>query len=149
MSLRRGLAQSRNVPAIKAYYLAGGKDPIVDLAEKMGITTLSHQIEYGWPLALGTGEVTLTELVQAFSVFAREGNKIELNPFLRIENQKGDKKRWIWIIAVSASKTPLLSPPYSRLLELPYNSLTYGMAVRNMAGSAVIRPQNSKPLDLI
>ncbi|MBU1446241.1 transglycosylase domain-containing protein, partial [Patescibacteria group bacterium] len=70
MSIRRALPQSRNIPAIKAYYLAGEQKPILELAERMGIQFLSKDIDYGWPLALGTAEVRLLDHTSAFGVFA-------------------------------------------------------------------------------
>ncbi|MBI4231731.1 penicillin-binding protein, partial [Candidatus Peregrinibacteria bacterium] len=90
ISIRRALGQSRNIPAIKAYFLAGEQDEIIDLAEKMGITTLDKKHSYGYPLALGAGEVPLIEMVTAYGVFANNGKKPELTPILRIENANGD-----------------------------------------------------------
>lgn len=90
ISIRRALAQSRNIPAIKAYYLAGEQDPIIDLAEKMGITTLNKKHSYGYPLALGAGEIPLMEMVTAYGTFANNGKKPELTPILKVENANGD-----------------------------------------------------------
>lgn len=90
ITIRRALGQSRNIPAIKAYFLAGEQDPIIDLAKKMGITTLSKSHSYGYPLALGAGEVPLIEMVTAYSVFANNGKKPELTGILKIENANGD-----------------------------------------------------------
>jgi membrane peptidoglycan carboxypeptidase len=90
ITMRIGLAQSRNIPAIKAYFLAEEQDSIIDLAEKMGITTLDKKHSYGYPLALGAGEVPLQEMVTAYSVFANNGKKPELTGILKIENANGD-----------------------------------------------------------
>ncbi len=90
MSLRHALAQSRNIPAIKAYYLAGEQDSIIDLVTKMGITTLDKEYYYGAPFALGTGEVPLMEMVTAYSVFSTNGKKPELTGIKRVENSNGD-----------------------------------------------------------
>ncbi len=90
ISVRRGLAQSRNIPAIKAYFLADEQDAIIELVEKMGITTLNSSHSYGYPLALGAGEVPLVEMVTAYSVFANNGKKPELTGILRVENSNGD-----------------------------------------------------------
>ncbi|PJC37009.1 hypothetical protein CO046_02800, partial [Candidatus Peregrinibacteria bacterium CG_4_9_14_0_2_um_filter_53_11] len=73
MTIRRALGQSRNIPAIKAYFLAGQQEQIVPFAKSLGITSLSDTGDYGPALALGAGETTLSEMVQAFSVFATEG----------------------------------------------------------------------------
>jgi membrane peptidoglycan carboxypeptidase len=90
ISVRRGLAQSRNIPAIKMYFLAGEQDPIIELVEKMGISTLDKKHSYGYPLALGAGEISLYEMVQAYGVFANNGKKPELTGVLKVENANGD-----------------------------------------------------------
>lgn len=90
MSIRKALGQSRNIPAIKTYFIAGEQDAIIDLSAKMGITTLDKKHSYGYPLALGAGEVPLAEMVTAYSVFANNGKKPELTGILRIENSNGD-----------------------------------------------------------
>ncbi len=90
ISVRRGLAQSRNIPAIKAYFLAGEQGPIIKLAEKMGISTLNKNHSYGYPLALGAGEISLSEMVTAFATFANAGKKPELVSILKVENADGD-----------------------------------------------------------
>lgn len=90
ISIRQALGQSRNIPAIKAYFLAGEQDPIIDLATKMGITTLNKSHSYGYPLALGAGEIPLIEMVTAYGVFANNGKKPELTGILKIEDSDGN-----------------------------------------------------------
>ncbi len=90
ITIREALGFSRNIPAVKAYFLAGEQDPIIDLSEKMGITSLNKSHHYGYPLALGAGEVSLKEMVTAFAVFANNGRRPELTGILRIENANGD-----------------------------------------------------------
>ncbi len=89
MSIRRALAQSRNIPAIKAYFLGGEQDGIIDMTARMGIDSLDRRRDYGWPLGLGTGEVKMTEMVQAYSVFANGGEKVDLFSVLRVEDADG------------------------------------------------------------
>jgi len=62
----------------------------VDFAEALGINSLNKDGEYGAPLAIGTGELKPIELMQAYSVFANEGYKKEINPILKITDQKGN-----------------------------------------------------------
>ena len=90
ITIREALGLSRNIPAIKAYFLAGEQDPIIALAEKMGITTLNPAHSYGYPLALGAGEVPLFEMVTAYGTFATNGKKPELTGIVRVENANGD-----------------------------------------------------------
>ncbi|MFA5947511.1 MAG: transglycosylase domain-containing protein [Candidatus Gracilibacteria bacterium] len=90
ISLRTALGKSRNIPAIKAYFLAGEQDPVIDLATRMGITTLDKTHSYGYPLALGAGEIPLIEMVTAYGVFANDGKKPNLTAILKVKNANGD-----------------------------------------------------------
>jgi membrane peptidoglycan carboxypeptidase len=56
----------------------------------MGITTLDKNHSYGYPLALGAGEVSLIEMVTAYGTFANNGKKPELTGILKVENSNGD-----------------------------------------------------------
>jgi len=88
--IRRALGQSRNIPAIKAYFLDGQQNPIIDLATKMGITTLNKKRDYGYPLAIGAAEIPLIDMVTAYGVFANNGKLPELTPILKVVNSNGD-----------------------------------------------------------
>lgn len=73
ISLRRALAQSRNVPAVKLLNRFGVAKGI-EYARKFGIT--SPSLPPYLPLALGAGEVTLMEMTSAFTVFPNDGVRI-------------------------------------------------------------------------
>ncbi len=94
MTLRKALGQSRNIPAIKAYFLAGGEKPIIDLAQRMGIQFQELQSDpnhsYSYTLAIGSGAVRLLDLVSAYGVFADAGVRQEPTAILKIQNSKGD-----------------------------------------------------------
>ena len=89
-SIRYALGQSRNIPAIKAFYLAGEEKGVIDLATKMGITTLKSNYDYGYPLALGSGEIQQLELTHAYSAFGLNGKQAPLTPILKVEDSKGN-----------------------------------------------------------
>lgn len=72
ISMRNALAQSLNIPAVKTLYLAGVKNSI-DTAQKMGITSLDENGDYGLSLVLGSGEVSLLQMTNSYGVFANEG----------------------------------------------------------------------------
>lgn len=72
VTFRQALAGSLNIPAVKVLYLSGVEETI-DLAHRMGITTLNEKDRYGLALVLGGGEITLIDGVSAFSVFANDG----------------------------------------------------------------------------
>lgn len=89
VSIRTALGQSRNIPAIKAYYLGGEQGPIIELAKKLGISTLDPNRDYGYPLAIGSGEVKMIDMVTAYSVFANMGKRPEITPILKIQDSTG------------------------------------------------------------
>ncbi len=89
IKMKRALAMSLNVPAVKTLYLAGIKNSI-ELAKSMGITTLNNPSRYGLALVLGGGEVKLIDHVAAFSVFANAGEKNEKTAILRVEKPNGE-----------------------------------------------------------
>lgn len=88
ITFRSALAQSINVPAVKALYLVGLEDSI-KLARDMGISTLKNKSTYGLTLVLGGGEVKLLDMVGAYGVFAAEGVKHEQTSILSIEDASG------------------------------------------------------------
>ena len=89
VSMKNALAQSLNIPAVKALYLAGVPETL-KLARDMGITTLTDPDRYGLTLVLGGGEIQLYELVGAYGVFANEGERYETVAILRIEDKNGE-----------------------------------------------------------
>ncbi|NDE67991.1 hypothetical protein EB052_00125, partial [bacterium] len=89
IDIRTALAQSRNIPAIKALYLVGIKDAI-QTAENMGINSLTDPNRYGLTLVLGGGEVSLLELTSAYGVFANDGVRNPYRLILKVEDSKGN-----------------------------------------------------------
>ncbi len=71
--LRKALACSYNIPAVKVMKMVGVGE-VIKTAHAMGITTLRRDLDYyGLALTLGGGEVKLIDMVYAFSVFANGG----------------------------------------------------------------------------
>jgi len=89
VTLRTALASSLNVPSVKLL-AENGVNNMIDLAERMGITTWKDRNRYGLSLALGSGEVKMTELAQAYTIFANMGEKVEINPIYKIYNYLGE-----------------------------------------------------------
>ncbi|HOW60868.1 MAG TPA: PBP1A family penicillin-binding protein [Candidatus Moranbacteria bacterium] len=88
LPLRSTLSMSLNIPAVKILYLAG-IDGTIDLAHKMGITTLNDRKRYGLSLVLGGGEVKLVDMASAFSVFANDGIRNKARAITKITNSAG------------------------------------------------------------
>lgn len=81
VTLRNALGNSLNIPAIKAIRFTG-VDTYLERLREAGITTLTrHPDFYGDGLALGNGEISLYEMVQAYNVLANSGQFIPLSPF--------------------------------------------------------------------
>ena len=85
--LRRALAQSLNIPAVRTLEFVG-VPAMLDMAQRLGIQSLNRD-DYGLSLTLGAGEVTLLELVGAYAVFANEGQRVPPVAILRIEDASG------------------------------------------------------------
>lgn len=89
ITFRSALAQSINIPAVKALYLVG-VDEAIKFARDLGISTLTNKGRYGLTLVLGGGEVKLLDMVGAYGVFANEGKKHDITGILRIEDAQGN-----------------------------------------------------------
>ena len=89
MTIRNALAQSINIPAIKALYLVGIKDALAT-AHDLGITSLTDPARYGLTLVLGGGEVSLLEMTNVYATFANDGVRNPTNFILRVEDSKGN-----------------------------------------------------------
>lgn len=88
ISLRRALAGSLNIPAVKVLYLAGVNN-VLDVAERFGYTTLQDRSRFGLSLVLGGAEVKLLEHTSAYATLAREGLRHPTTPILRVEDKNG------------------------------------------------------------
>ncbi|MBU4216690.1 penicillin-binding protein [Candidatus Parcubacteria bacterium] len=120
VSMRMALAGSLNTPAVKAMYLAG-IDNVLDLADKLGYSTLKDKDRFGLSLVLGGGEVKLLEHVNAYSAFARDGAIHSIKPILRIEDANGnimeefkDSERQVLDPNVARMTTDILSDNNAR-----------------------------------
>jgi penicillin-binding protein 1C len=72
-SVRTSLAGSLNVPAVRTLMLAG-LERFHERLRLLGITSLTEAPEfYGWSLALGSGDVSLLELANAYRTLANGG----------------------------------------------------------------------------
>ncbi len=126
--MRLALAQSLNIPAVRALQMAG-VDNVIRTAHKMGITTLDRGLDYyGLALTLGGGEVKLLDMVYAFGVLANRGNMagapipddlqrpgyrtVDPVPVLRVEDSDG-KVLWEYD---SPTTIPIVDAKYAYIL---------------------------------
>lgn len=88
VTLRKSLANSYNIPAVKV--LAYNTVPfMLELAQKMGITTFGDPSRYGLSLTLGGGEVKMIDMTTAFSAFANKGVSHEAYGVIKVEDKDG------------------------------------------------------------
>jgi penicillin-binding protein 1A len=85
ITLRRALAQSRNVPAVKMAAKVG-IDTVIDYTRKFGITS---PIPAVLPVALGAADMTLTEQVSAFTTFPNDGVRVVPRYIRKVEDYSG------------------------------------------------------------
>ena len=85
--VRQALAQSLNIPAVKALDFVG-LPAMLNMAHRLGIASLNRP-DYGLSLTLGGGDVTLLELTAAYATFANGGRYVPPVAILRIEDYAG------------------------------------------------------------
>ncbi|MEG4228581.1 PBP1A family penicillin-binding protein [Microcoleus sp. N9_B2] len=85
-SMSDALTRSVNVVAVKVL-MDVGFEPTIKLANDMGIKSKLSPI---YSLALGSSEVNLLELTNAYGTLASQGNFIEAHGIKRVINQRGD-----------------------------------------------------------
>ena len=87
--MRDALGNSINTVAVKLLSLVG-IDNMIQTANKLGIKSLDAKASYyGLSLTLGSGEVTLLELTNAYSTFANKGLYVDPVLVLKVENSSG------------------------------------------------------------
>ncbi|MDD4333327.1 MAG: PBP1A family penicillin-binding protein [Patescibacteria group bacterium] len=89
VTMRKALAGSLNIPAVKTIYLTG-IDNVLSLTKDLGYSTLNDRNRFGLSLVLGGGEVKLIEHANAFSAFAREGELNAVSAILKVEDKDGN-----------------------------------------------------------
>jgi len=85
ITLRRALAGSRNVPAVKLAEKIGIAS-VVDMTHRFGITT---SLPPYLPLALGAADMKLLEHTSAFTVFPDDGIRIDPHMIRRVTSYDG------------------------------------------------------------
>ncbi len=97
VTVRSALANSFNIPAVKALSFVGvyddpatpQKDGLTGIASRLGITSLTRN-DYGLALTLGGGEVSLLEMTGAYAVIANQGKRLPPVSILKITDFQGN-----------------------------------------------------------
>jgi penicillin-binding protein 1A len=85
ITLRRALAQSRNIPALKLADRIGIRT-VIEYAHRFGVTST---IPAYLPVALGSAEITLIEQTSAFSVFPNDGVRLAPRYIKKVTDYEG------------------------------------------------------------
>ncbi|MFA6958022.1 MAG: PBP1A family penicillin-binding protein [Thermoanaerobaculia bacterium] len=126
VSVRKALALSYNIPAVRAAQAAGVKN-VVELAKTIGIRS---QLQAYPSIALGSFEVTPLEIAYCYSVFANGGVKAEPVTILAVSNADGQlrENREVTMKRVIPANLAFV------INEMLKDAVTYGTAAR--AGAA-------------
>lgn len=139
VSLKMALANSINSVSAKIMKDFGPL-AVIDVARRCGITT---PIEAVPSICLGTPDVSLFEMVSAYSVFANKGIWIEPSFILRIEDRNGST---IWSPTPKRREAMTEENAY-KMLELLGGVAAYGPRVKGKAtyGTGVRLRSSSRP----
>jgi len=85
ITLRRALAQSRNIPALELASKMGIRT-VIDYAGRFGITA---KLPPYLPVALGSAEITLMEQTSAYSVFPNDGVRVTPRYITKVTDYEG------------------------------------------------------------
>lgn len=86
ITMGAALAYSDNVYAVKTHLFLGESN-LINTASRLGINS---DLQANPSLALGTGEISMIEMVEAYSTFANMGYKVESHFIERVEDSEGN-----------------------------------------------------------
>ncbi len=121
--LRRAVEQSRNIPAVRTLQ-AVGVEKGIEYARRLG---LAGELPPYLPIALGAGEATLLEMVDAYATFANQGLRMKPYYIERITDRDGN---------VVEQATPRASDALRADTAFLLTSLLRGVAERGTAARA-------------
>jgi penicillin-binding protein 1A len=135
-TMRRGLAQSRNIVAIRAGMDVGERS-VIETARRFGVQT---EIPPYPSIHIGSADVHPIELIGAYSVFATLGTRVEPNAILRVENQRGEV---LW--APSPKRTQVLGSGEAWLMvSMMKDVVQRGTAAGSVWGAGFRIPSGGK-----
>ena len=136
MTMRRGLAQSRNIVAIRAGMDVGERS-VIETARRFGLQT---EIPPYPSIHIGSADVYPIQLIGAYSVFANLGTRVDPNGILRVENQRGEV---LW--APSPRRTQVLGSGEAWLMvSMMKDVVQRGTAAGSVWGAGFRTPSGGK-----
>ena len=128
VTLRTALANSLNIPAVKTIREVG-EAKFLALLKDLGITSLTKPASfYGEGLALGNGEISLYELVQAYTALANHGRL----SILQLNKEINTTQRQVLDAKVTSIISNIISDTKARKLEFTGSTfdLPYPTAIK-------------------
>ena len=125
VTIHHALANSLNVPAVRTLNAIGGAETLYQSLDKFGINTLDEKAtHYGLGLTLGSGDVTLLELTNAYATLGRMGvhKPITFIPGTQTPEKHIASYQSCWMLAQSMSSNPARSSAFGTHspLRLPF-----------------------------
>lgn len=111
VTVRRALANSLNIPAVQVLEKLGVSNAL-DMAERLGISTLKDQDRFGLSLVLGAGEVELLEMTNTYATFASGGLYNKPTTILEIKDKYNNQ-----IFEHKQNPQRVINPEYTFLLS--------------------------------
>lgn len=120
LTLKDALAHSQNPVALRLAKMAGTQS-VIQTARDLGVT---EEISTSLPMALGASDITIYEMVGAYSTFANYGNYNKPEMIWRIEDANGRV-----IKEVNSEPKEVMNPNYAyTMIELMKGVAEYGTA---------------------
>lgn len=90
MTIRNAIANSFNIPAVDTIEFAGLQN-VLNMAGRLGLTEVASKSlkDIGPSMALGTEEVSLLHLTNAYAAFDNQGTRVPATSVLEITNNQG------------------------------------------------------------
>jgi penicillin-binding protein 1A len=123
ITLRKALAESRNLPAVRLGNRVGVTN-IIRTARRFGVTT---PLQPYLPLAIGASEVSLLEMTSAFSVFPNKGVLAKPYFIKRVEDYDHIERESQWDPQVREVIAPEIA---AKMTSLLLGSVEFGTSVR-------------------
>jgi penicillin-binding protein 1A len=122
VTIRRALGDSRNVPAVKVLHSLG-VDNLIPYVRRFGLTS---KMDPYLPIALGAADVTLMEMVSAYTTFPNDGVRVVPRSILRVTDYDGEVQEENF----NELKDVIPAETARAMVELLQEPVKHGTAVR-------------------
>ena len=86
ISMATAIAYSENIYAVKTHMFLG-EETLINMAKRLGITSKLDKVP---SLALGTSEISMSEMVGSYAAFANEGYKVKPHFIEKVLDKEGN-----------------------------------------------------------